>query len=113
MHYLDDGVWDRRTLMLGQSRFAPAEFRNVSVTTFVSPDCSDELFSDVVSTASREILLNVYEFSSPAMGASLAGAHERGADITMLVEGGPVGGIGKEEGAALFQLNRSGIPVSQ
>jgi phosphatidylserine/phosphatidylglycerophosphate/cardiolipin synthase-like enzyme len=111
VHYLDNGVWDRRTLMLGQSRFAPAEFRNVSVTTFVSPDCSDELFSDVVSTASKEILLNVYEFSSPAMGASLTGAHERGVTVTMLVEGGPVGGIGKEEAAALFQLNRSGIPV--
>jgi cardiolipin synthase A/B len=111
VHYLDGGVWDRRPLMLGQSHFAPAEFRNVTVTTFVSPDCSDELFSGVVSTASKEILLNVYEFSSPSMGASLARAHERGVNITMLVEGGPVGGIAKDERAALWQLNRSGIPV--
>jgi phosphatidylserine/phosphatidylglycerophosphate/cardiolipin synthase-like enzyme len=111
VHYLDGGVWDRRPLMLGQSRFAPAEFHNVTVTTFVSPDCSDELFSEVVSTASKEILLNVYEFSSPSMGASLARAHARGVNITMLVEGGPVGGIAKEESASLFSLNRSGIPV--
>jgi phosphatidylserine/phosphatidylglycerophosphate/cardiolipin synthase-like enzyme len=111
VHYLDNGVWDRRPLMLGQSRFAPAEFRNVTVTTFVSPDCSDELFSGVVSTASKEILLNVYEFSSPSMGTSLAQAHEHGVDVTMLVEGGPVGGIGKEERASLFRLNQSGIPV--
>jgi cardiolipin synthase A/B len=111
IHYLEDGIWDRRPLMLGQSRFAPAEFRNVTVTTFVAPDCSDELFAGVVSTASREILLNVYEFSSPSMGASLARAHERGVNITMLVEGGPVGGIGKEEKAALFSLNQNGIPV--
>jgi hypothetical protein len=111
VHYLDGGVWDRRPLMLGQSHFAPAEFRNVTVTTFVSPDCSDELFSGVVSTASKEILLNVYEFSSPSMGASLARAHERGVNITMLVEGGPVGGIAKDERAALWQLNRSGILV--
>jgi len=111
VHYLDGGVWDRRPLMLGQSRFAPAVFHNVTVTTFVSPDCSDELFSGVVSTASKEILLNVYEFSSPSMGASLSRAHARGVNITMLVEGGPVGGIAKEESASLFSLNQSGIPV--
>lgn len=111
VHYLDRGVWDRRPLMLGQSQFAPAEFHNVTVTTFVSPDCSDELFSGVVDSASREILLNVYEFSSPVMGASLTRAHERGVNITMLVEGGPVGGIAKEEQASLYSLNRAGIPV--
>ncbi len=38
IHYLEQGVWDPRPLMIGQSRFSPTEFRNISVTTFVSPD---------------------------------------------------------------------------
>ncbi len=97
--------------MLGQSRFSPAEFRNVAVTAFVSPDCSDEVFTSVIDNASREILLNVYEFSSPSMADALARARARGIDIQVLVEGGPVGGIAEEEKAALWRVNRSGIPV--
>ncbi|MGD0081053.1 MAG: phospholipase D-like domain-containing protein [Methanoregula sp.] len=112
VHFLENGRWDPRPLMIGQSRFPPAVFRNVSVTAFVSPDCSDGLFAYVVNNATKEILLNVYEFSSPAMGEALMAAHNRGADVQVLVEGGPVGGILPEEKDALWQMNRSGIPVS-
>ncbi|MGA2121007.1 MAG: phospholipase D-like domain-containing protein [Methanoregula sp.] len=111
VHFLEGDAWDPRPLMLGQSRFTPAEFRNVTVTTFVSPDCSDEVFSSVISNATGDVLLNVYEFSSPSMADALARARARGVDVRMLVEGGPVGGIGLEEKAALWLVNRSGIPV--
>ena len=111
VHFLERGIWDPRPLMLGQSRFLPADFSDVTVTAFVSPDCSDEAFLSVIGNASGEILLNVYEFSSPAMADALARARARGVTVTVLVEGGPVGGIGEEEKAALWDLNRSGIPV--
>lgn len=111
VHFLEEGIWDPRTLMLGQSRFVPAEYSGVTVTAFVSPDCSSEVFSSVIGNASEEILLNVYEFSSPAMAAALARARGRGVSATVLIEGGPVGGIGEEEKAALWDLNQSGIPV--
>jgi cardiolipin synthase A/B len=111
VHFLEGNVWDPRPLMLGQSRFTTAEFRDVTVTAFVSPDCSDDVFASVIGNASQEVLLNVYEFSSPTMADALVRAHARGADVRVLVEGGPVGGIGKEEKAALWQVNRSGIPV--
>jgi len=111
VHFLENGKWDPRPLMLGQSHFSPAEFRNVTVTAFVSPDCSDAVFGSFISNASREILLNVYEFSSPSMADALARARARGVDVRMLVEGGPVGGIGQDEKAALWEVNRSGIPV--
>jgi phosphatidylserine/phosphatidylglycerophosphate/cardiolipin synthase-like enzyme len=65
----------------------------------------------VIGNASEEILLNVYEFSSPAMADALARARARGVAVTVLVEGGPVGGIGEEEKAALWHLNQSGVPV--
>ncbi len=111
VHFLEGNVWDPRPLMLGQSRFAPAEFRNVTVTAFVSPDCSDEVFDSLISSATRDIRLNVYEFSSPAMAESLAEARARGVAVRILIEGGPVGGIGAEEKAALWKVNQSGIPV--
>ena len=111
VHYLEKGVWDPRPLMIGQSRFTAETFRNVTVTTFVSPDCSSDMFTSAVNQALDEILLNVYEFSSPAMADSLIAARERGVDVKVLVEGGPVGGISPEEKSAIWKMNSGGIPV--
>jgi cardiolipin synthase len=112
IHYLDKGVWDPRPLMIGQSRFSPAVFQNVSIITFVSPDCSNEIFSYAVNQASDQVLLNVYEFSSPLMTDTLIKAHAREVDIKVVVEGGPVGGISPEGKEAIRNLTDSGIPVS-
>jgi phosphatidylserine/phosphatidylglycerophosphate/cardiolipin synthase-like enzyme len=111
VHFFENGVWDPRPLMIGQSRFRPAVFRNVTVTAFVSPDCSNEVFSSAINQASSKILLNMYEFSNPAMGDLLVAAKARGVDVHVLVEGGPVGGISSEEKALIWNINRSGIPV--
>ena len=111
VHYRENGKWDPRPLMIGQSRLQPALFRNVTVTTFVSPDCSNEVFSSAMNQASSRILLNMYEFSSPAMGDLLVAAKDRGVDVQVLIEGGPVGGISPEEKSLIWNINRSGIPV--
>ena len=112
IHYLDDGAWDIRPLMIGQSRFFPAIFRNVSITTFVSPDCSGDMFSYAINQASDEVLLNVYELSSPEIGGLLTSAHARGVDVKILVEGGPVGGISQQENEVIRNLNKNGVPVN-
>ena len=111
VHYLQDDVWDPRPLMLGQSRFEPASFSDVGVTAFVSPDSSSGVMTAVLNAATDEILLNIYEFSSPEIAESLIAAKGRNVDVVVLVEGGPVGGISSEEKAALWRLNQSGIPV--
>ena len=111
VHYLENGVWDRRVLMIGQSRFTERVFRNVSVTTFVSPDCSNEVFMDTINHASGTVYVNMYEFSSPSLGASLVAAKSRGVDVRVLIEGGPVGGISPSEQSLIWTVNRSGIPV--
>jgi cardiolipin synthase len=113
VHYLKDGVWDRRPLLLGQSRFVAETFDNVSVTAFVSPDISNAVFIQAVASANQTIHVNVYEFSSPVMAQALADARGRGVDVSILVEGGPVGGISPEEKAAIRFMNQSGIPVYQ
>jgi phosphatidylserine/phosphatidylglycerophosphate/cardiolipin synthase-like enzyme len=112
IHYLENGVWDPRPLMIGQSRFSPAVFYNVSVTTFVSPDCSDDMFMYAVNQASDEVLLNVYEFSSPAMADTLIAARDRNVDVRIFLEGGPVGGIPPEEKGVIWKMTDRGIPVS-
>ncbi len=111
VHYLENGTWDRRILMLGQSRFTPEVFRNVSVTAFVSPDCSHEVFLEAVNGAAGTVYVNMYEFSSPSLGASLVAAKERGVDVRVLIEGGPVGGVGPAEKSLIWTVNKSGIPV--
>ena len=112
IHYLENSSWDIRPLMIGQSRFFPAVFGNVSVTTFVSPDSSGEMFSYALNQASDEVLLNVYEFSSPFMADSLIAAYERDVDVRIFLEGGPVGGISSEENGAIRKMTEKGIPVS-
>jgi cardiolipin synthase A/B len=111
VHYLENGIWDRRILMIGQSRFNTEVFQNVSVTAFVSPDCSNEIFLEAINRASGRVFVNMYEFSSPSLGASLIAAKTRGVDVRVLIEGGPVGGISPSEKSLIWTVNRSGIPV--
>ena len=111
VHYLENGLWDRRVLMIGQSRFTPGVFRNVSVTTFVSPDCSNEVFLEVINRASDTVFVNMYEFSSPSLGSSLVAAKTRGVDVRVLIEGGPVGGISPYEKSLVWTVNKSGVPI--
>ena len=111
VHFLENGVWDPRPLMLGQSRLSPETFENVTVTAFVSPDSSLEVFSGAVASAQHRVLVNVYELSSANITEVLIGTEKRGVDVEVLLEGGPVGGISPEEKTAIWRLNQSGIPV--
>jgi phosphatidylserine/phosphatidylglycerophosphate/cardiolipin synthase-like enzyme len=113
VHYLSGGVWDRRVLMLGQSRFEPATFTDTTVTTFVSPDCSYGVFGSVADGAQRELRANVYEFTSTNLSAFLIAAEKRGVRVNLLVEGGPVGGMPVEEKTVIHAMNASGIAVYQ
>ena len=111
IHYLEGGAWDPRPLSIGQSRLLPTTFENVAVTAFTAPDCAYDVFAAAVAGARHEILVNVYEFTDPAMAADLISARERGVAVTVLLEGGPVGGVPPEERAVAGALDRSGIAV--
>lgn len=111
VHFLQEGVWDPRPLLIGQSRFSPATFDNVTVVAFVSPDCAWEVLEGVLSGASSSIRLNVYEFTDPGIAGMLEEARMRGVAVTVLLEGGPVGGISGEEEAVAERLSRCGASV--
>ncbi len=113
IHFLEGGQWDPRVLLIGQSRFPPATFHDVSLTAFASPDASLEVFTAAVGDADAEILVNVYEFTSPALAMALANASARGVQVRMLLEGGPVGGITPAERYVCGLMMESGIPVHQ
>ncbi|RXE56770.1 phospholipase [Methanoculleus taiwanensis] len=113
IHYFENGVWDPRPLLIGQSRFSPATFENVQVTAFVAPDSARSVFTDAVAAAESEILVNVYEFTDAGLAESLVNARARGVNVIVLIEGGPVGGIPAEGRIVAGILNKGGVPVLQ
>jgi cardiolipin synthase len=111
VHFLSGPGWDPRILLLGQSRFSPQTFTNATVTAFVSPDSSFGVLEGAIMRARREILVNAYELTHPGIGDLLIAARLRGVSVLILLEGGPVGGISRDEEATCAALNRSGIPL--
>lgn len=106
-----DGEWDKRVFISGASRFTPETFSNVTGTAFVSPDCGRAVFEQAISSAHQEILVNVYEFTDPGLADLLCQAVSRGVKVTVLLEGGPVGGISSEEQTIIATLRSAGIKV--
>ena len=111
VHRFTDGVWDTRVFKIGQSDFAPQTFTADRVTLFVSPDCSHEVITDVIRDADESILLSMYEFTSVSLAEALADAEHRGVEVTILMEGGPVGGISDSEKGVLNYLSRNGAEI--
>ena len=111
VHILKDGVWDERPFYIGQSDFGPVTYYNVSLTAFVSPDCSYEVLEDVISEAESSINLNVYEFTNPDIAEMIAGKRKDGLDVRVLLEGSPVGGISPSEYYAVSEISGAGVSV--
>jgi len=111
VHYLQDGTWDARVLMLGQSQFEEVTFEGANGVAFVSPDCSQEVFLSLAGDARGEILVAAYEFTSPVLAQALIDAAGRGVNVSVLLEGGPVGGISDEEDWVVSRLEEGGVPV--
>lgn len=113
IHYINShGVWDERVLISGASRFESEVFSNISGTVFVSPDCGRTVFEQVVTSANQTILMNIYEFTDPGIAALLCQAADRGVKVTVLIEGGPVGGISPDEKSVISMLVKNGIQVA-
>ncbi|MDD1677815.1 MAG: phospholipase D-like domain-containing protein [Methanomicrobiales archaeon] len=111
VHFWEDGRWDPRPLSIGQSRFTTLTVENVTLTAFVSPDSSYEVFAEAVSEADRSLRVNIYEFSSLKITSLFLEAQRRGVEEEFLLEGGPVGGILPEEHCALRTLADQGVTL--
>lgn len=110
-HAGPDGVWNKRVLMAGGSRFEPVHYSPVSGVAFVSPDCSRDVLKEVINRAEEELLVNVYEFIDIEVAAHISDASRRGVRVSVLLEGGPVGGIPPEEFPVIHELLSGGATV--
>ena len=111
VHFRENGVWDPRVLMIGQSRFEPVTVANVSGTAFVAPDCSSDVLEDLVVSAASSLRLNAYELTDPVLVDALVAARSRGVTVTVLAQGSPVGGVSSGEWAMLSRLLAADVEV--
>ncbi len=82
-----------------------------NITTFVSPDNSQDIVLSGIGHASKSISACSYEFSSAPVTKALIEARQRGTAVRLLVDGSPSGGMSEGELACLSVLSRSGIDV--
>lgn len=97
---------------VGQSNF---QFDGVAYTgemvLFASPDSSHEVIIKEIENAQESIALNIYMFTNWVIAEKLIEAEERGVDVKVLLEGGPVAGIPEEEKYIAQSLVGSGAEV--
>ena len=96
---------------LGRTAFEPMTTRNVSVRTFVLPDQPTPNYEHFERSDER-ILLAGYTFSDPALTDTLIRAHRRNVSVSVLVEGGPVGGVAEPQVEQLDRLRNAGVTVT-
>ena len=111
VHYFSEKIWDPRPLIIGQSDFDSWWVDNVSGTVFVSPDCSSEVLKSTIDEAQKELLINVYTFTGAGIASLVNERALTGVQTTILLEGGPVGGISSEEKAVVSYLTTNGSLV--
>ncbi|MBU4501990.1 MAG: lamin tail domain-containing protein, partial [Nanoarchaeota archaeon] len=114
--YIDtntSGDWTNiRGYWVGQSDFQYATYTfNGNVTVFSSPDSSYTTIIQELDNATTSIFLNVYEFTNPYLSQRLVNASNRGVDVKVFLEGGPVGGIDDDEKWITRQLYENGTEV--
>ena len=81
------------------------------VTTFVSPDNSFAVLSDYLSRANSSLYISSYSFTSPYIMDQLINAKNKGVNIILMVEGGPVGGISNNSKNIFCNLEKHNISV--
>jgi len=111
VHYLSENIWDPRPLFIGQSDFNSQWIDDVCGTVFVSPDCSSEVLKSTINEAQKELLINVYTFTGAGIASWVNEKSLSGVQTSLLLEGGPVGGISSEEKAVVSYLTANGSLV--
>jgi phosphatidylserine/phosphatidylglycerophosphate/cardiolipin synthase-like enzyme len=95
---------------LGATDLAPTAVRDASVRAFALPDAAAAP-ARALRDADRRLLLAGYTFTSARATDALAAAAERGVEVRVLVEGGPVGGMTRREARLLDRLADAGVAV--
>lgn len=93
--------------------FKPREPKTATdkpVEAFVLPD-EPAAAIEPLRAADDRLYLAAYTLTDERVAEEIRNAEARGADVRVLVEGGPVGGMSKQQGAVLDELAADGIEV--
>lgn len=88
----------------------PAIINSTPVEAFVLPDSPDAPLA-AIEEADRRLYLAAYTLASERVVDELIAAHDRGAKVSVLVEGGPVGGMSTQQADRLDRLTEAGVDV--
>ena len=105
--YVDgDGIWwPREATCVPPSTVTPE-----SVEVFVQPDAPDVPI-DLFRSADDRLLLAGYTLTSETVAAELHEANDRGVEVEVLLDGGPVGGTSERTDDLLTPLEAAGVTV--
>jgi phosphatidylserine/phosphatidylglycerophosphate/cardiolipin synthase-like enzyme len=114
----EDGDRDAAADSDGDPRWRPVGFvprdpvalGSANARTFVLPDAPAAPLAPI-RRADRRVLIAGYTFASGRVTRELIAAHERGATVRVLLDGGPVGGISARQADLLDTLVAAGIEV--
>jgi len=103
---LRNGTWRAP----GATEFDALPVRNVPTRTFVLPDSPGPPLGHLRG-AERRLFVGAYTLTSERATRALVTAAERGVDVRVLVEGGPVGGTTRRQARRLDALAAAGVRV--
>ena len=89
---------------------APTTVSDAAVEAFVLPD-SPAAPIDAIDDADNRLYLAAYTLTDRRVVDRLLAADNRGVDVAVLVEGGPVGGMAKQQATVLDELAAAGVDV--
>ncbi|RQG87014.1 phospholipase [Natrarchaeobius halalkaliphilus] len=101
-----DGRWTPRD----GTCFSTARIDAETATTFVLPD-SPAVPLETIRDADDRLLLAGYTLTSPAVETALVEASDRGVEVAVLLESGPVGGTPAATGSMIERLEDAGVEV--
>jgi cardiolipin synthase len=81
-----------------------------TATAFVLPDAPDVPL-ETLRGADRRILLAGYTFASPRVADALLSAVDRGVEVRVVLDGGPIGGMSTRQREQLDRLAAGGVDV--
>lgn len=87
----------------GRTAFPVRSVADAPTTVFALPDAPAAV-TDTLANAEHRVLLGGYTFTSARVAASLRDAAGHGVRVSILVEGGPVGGVSAREATLLDTL---------
>lgn len=107
------GDWDdNSTHIAGQTSFDTTTMvAKGSITAFLSPDCAMNVIQEVLANATKNIRINIYEFYNIKLGEILIQAEALGVNVTLFVEGEPVGGLNASQLNFMNWLVNGGVDV--